>query len=365
MTVIDSFPVGTGKICLMSALTDILNFYKYGLRESDLFGLCEGNLFYFGGLKGKSQEELENVNLLRELNMGGMKYDIMQMVGVLQNVLGLSVEGYRVDGMAELKELVKSHVNGGIPLLALVLRYYLEYSVGYMEDNFSHTVTVYGYDMEQEKVYVTDTFVATKPVSNYKGPLSMENFLKAFNLEKAVFEMVTNERLLAIHPKCQKSFESVPVSLLNRSLVNTALNNLEQKRLTGDIYTGTQALKRFIKEFVQWNEAYSPEFFRRLLQTLHSMITNYGGPYVTCELLAEYIQAIYVRENRNIYREMAEELLELSRLWLIVGNMCFKASLGKAEDVCGRITERLKILLDKEEALYTRIVEGQNRLGVL
>ena len=364
MTIIDQFPVSTGKICLMSALTDILNFYKYGLRESDLFGLCEGNLFYFGGLKGKSQEELLNVNLLRELNMGGMKYNIMQMVGVLQNVLGLSVEGYEVDEMDQLKELVKSHVDKGIPLLALVLRYYLEYSVGYLEDNFSHTVTVYGYDLEQEQVYVTDTFVATKPVSNYKGPLSMDNFLKSFNLQNAVFEMMTKERILAIHPVNKKSFETIPVSILNRSLVNMAVNNLEEKRLTGDIYTGTQALGRFIKEFGQWNELYSPEFFRRLLQTLHNIITNYGGPHVTCELLAEYIQAIYKRENRLIYREMSEELLELSRLWLIIGNMCFKASLGRANDVCGRITERLNLLLDKEEALYTKIVDRRNGLGV-
>jgi hypothetical protein len=348
----------------MSALTDILNFYKYGLRESDLFGLCEGNLFYFGGLKGKSQEELLNVNLLRELNMGGMKYDIMQMVGVLQNVLGLSVEGYKVDEMAQLKELVKSHVDKGIPLLALVLRYYLEYSVGYLEDNFSHTVTVYGYDLEEEKVYVTDTFVATKPVSNYKGPLSMDNFLKSFDLQNAVFEMMTKERILAIHPISKKSFETIPMSVLNQSLVNMAVNNLEEKKLTGDIYTGTQALGRFINEFGQWNELYSADFFRRLLQTLHNIITNYGGPHVTCELLAEYIQAIFKRENRLIYREIAEELLELSRLWLIIGNMCFKASLGRVDDVCGRITERLNLLLDKEEALYTKIVDRRNGLGV-
>lgn len=363
MAIIDHFSVSTGKICFMSALADILNYYQYGLHESELFGLCEGNLFYFGGLNGSTEEELAGANLLRVLKMGGTKYEIMQMFNVLQNVLGLAVEGFEVKDNTDVKGLVKSYIDRGIPLLALVLRYYLEYSAGYRQDKFSHTVTVYGYDFDQEQVYVTDTFVATKPVSNYKGPLSMSNFQRAFDLSGAVFEMVTKERLLAIYPVKICTFDSIPLSILNQSLVHMADNNLRGPMMKGGIYTGMQALRKFMVEFGEWQENYLPETFRRLLKTLHNMITNYGGPYVTCELLAEYLQTIYNRENHLIYREMAEKFLEISRLWLIVGNMCFKASLGRMDDVCGRIMERLAILIVEQEALYMRIVDRRKGLG--
>lgn len=364
MKIIDKFPVSIGKICFMSALADILRFYGYGLRESELFGLCEGNLFYFGGLKGRTQEELEETNLIRELKMGGMKYEIMQMVRVLQNVLGLNVEGFVVNEKIDVKEIIKHYTDRNIPLIALVLRYYLDYSVGYQKDNFSHTVSVYGYDFEQDHVYVTDTFVATKPVSNYKGHMSMTNFEKALDLSRAVFEMVTKERLLAIYPKKVCTFDTIPISELNQSLINIAHNNLQGKMLQDDVYSGIHALRKFISEFCEWQESYQPVLFRQLLRTLHDVITNYGGPFVTNELLSEYISTIYIRENRLIYRDLAEMLSEIRRLWLIVGNMCFKASLGRLDDVCERIVERLNILLMKEEALYTKIIDQRSELGV-
>lgn len=365
MKIIEDFPVTTGKICLISALADILNFYGYGIRESELFGLCEGNLFYFGGLKGRKQEELENAYLLRELNMGGMKYEIMQMVSVLQNTLGLEVEGFELDNIADVKELVKHYIDRGIPILALVLRYYLEYSVGYMQDNFSHTVTVYGYDLEKENVYITDTFVATKPPSNYKGQLSISNFVQAFDLDKAVFEMITKERLLAIHPIKKCTFKTIPIEVLNGSLVNMATNNLQSKELQNGIFTGIQGLRKLIDELGEWQKCYSSDFFQRLLQTVHNIITNYGGPCVTSELISEYINALYSRKNISIYRELSEEFKELHRLWLIIGNMCFKASLGSLDGVCNRILERLEALLAKEEALYMKIVDRQNGLGAI
>lgn len=364
MKIIQPFPVSTGKICFMSALADILNYYNYGVRESDLFGLCEGNLFYFGGLKGANEEELVDVNLLRVLKMGGMKYEIMQMVSVLQEVLGLAVEGFEVNSTTDIKELVKSYIDREIPLLALVLRYYLEYSVGYQKDTFSHTVTVHGYDFEQELVYITDTFEATKPVSNYQGALSLANFRKSFDLSQAVFEMVTQERILAIYPTKGCTLETVPVSTLNQTLVHMAENNLAGQKIQGDILTGVSAMAQLIHEFAEWREMYSPELFQKLLQTLHNFITNYGGPYVTLELLAEYVKAIYARTNERIYQEIGDMFLEIRRLWLILGNMCFKASLGKIDGVCERITERLKVLASEEERVYTKIVDQCKGLGM-
>lgn len=366
MRIIKNFPVTTGKICFMSALTDILNFYKYDLSESDLFGLCEGKLLYFGGLKGRSQEELKNKNLLRELNMGGIKFEIMQMVNVLQNVLGLSVESYETLVESELKKIIKENIDRGIPLLALVLRYYLEYGMDYNRDKFSHTVTVYGYDFEQEQLHVTDTFVNTKPISNYKGTLAFSNFIKALDLSPAVFKMVAKERILAIKPEKKQAFQTIPIHTLNMSLVNMAKNNLEGKVIQEGIATGIYALDKFINEFGEWRKQYSMEFFQIILQALHSVITNYGGPYVTNELLSDYLKGIYLRNNRTIYRDMAEQSLELRRLWLVAGNMCFMASMGKTDgDICERLLQRFKTIYEKEESFYTGILEKQSGMGLI
>lgn len=360
MYYIKDFQVNTGKICLISALTDILNYYQYDLEEGDLFGLCEGQLFYFGGLNERKEEELTDINLLRELKMGGMKYEIMQMFKVLQNVLNLKIQGYELQDKATLQPIIESYIDRNIPLIAFTLRYYLEYCENYYQkDKFSHTIAVYGYDFEQDQIYVTDTFVATKPVSNYKGVLSLNNFISALDLSEAVFEMANKECLVAIYPKDKNIPTEIPFNILNKSLVNIAKNNLSGNIIQGKIFTGINGMKKFNEEFKTWKGQYSVNLLKQLLKTVHNLITNYGGPYVTSGLLAEYVEKIYCVSQDAFYLELKDKFLDIQRRWLIIANMCFKTSLGNINDAYERISNYMEQLIDKQESIYLQILGNE------
>lgn len=351
---ISDFPVSTGKICFMSALVDILRYYHVDVNEGDLFGLCEGNLFYYGGIEHLSVEELNYANLIREFSMGGMKYDVMQMLDVLKETIGLNVDAFTESD--NIRSIIKEHISKDIPILSLVLRYYLEYGPGYKVDNFSHTITVYGIDEEKDNLYVTDTFVATKPISNYKGTLLMEHFLQSLDLSKAVFEMATPNRLFAIYPNNPVTFSSIPLETLNRSLINMAKKNLDGKMIDQHIYTGINALNKFSDDFEKWLDMYEDSLLTKILEAIHLLITNYGGPYVTCGLLGEYLNRIFLRENNIIYKNLADELVQLQRLWLICANMCYRASMNIKKDYIRKIIDKLHNIILQQKTLYEHIV---------
>ncbi len=356
MKYIKDFKVSTGKICLISAITDILNYYEYNLKEEDLFGLCEGQLFYFGGLDEKSEDELKDVHLLRELKMGGMKYDIMKMFELIQNILNVEIVGYEYQNSNHLQSIIKEYVDKNIPLIAFASRYYLEYFDNCSKDKFSHTIAVYGYDFEKDQVYVTDTYVATKPVSTYKGPLSLNNFIKALDLSEVVFEMPTKKSLIAVYPKDKNIMTDLPFQIRINSLVNIAKNNLSGSVIQHKIYTGIDGMRKFVQEFKTWKHQYSVNLLKQLLKTVHNLITNYGGPYVTNGLLAGFIEELYNVNRQPFYLELQGRFINIQKQWLIIANLCFKASLGDIFDSYDRISNYIERLIDEQELLYFKLL---------
>ncbi|MBS5934196.1 MAG: BtrH N-terminal domain-containing protein [Clostridiales bacterium] len=352
--IISDFPVGIGKICFMSALVDILHYYDVDLNEGDLFGLCEGNLFYYGGIEHLSTAEINHTNLIREFRMGGMKYDVMQILDVLKKSIGLNIDAFRESD--NINNIINEYISKDIPILSLVLRYYLEYCPGYKVDNFSHTITIYGIDDDNDRLYVTDTYLATKPISNYKGKMLMDNFIKSLNLSNAVFNMTTPYRLFAIYPNSRVTFKSIPIKTLNRSLINMANKNLDDNIIDGNIYTGIKALNKFSVDFEKWLEIYEDSILKTILEAVHLLITNYGGPYVTCGLLGEYLNRIFLREDTIVYRNLADEFIELQRLWLIIGNMCYRSSMDIKKDYIIKIIDKINNLILKQKRLYESIV---------
>lgn len=353
---IENFPVNKGKICLMSQISDILSFYGYHLNESCLLGLCEGYQFYYGGLSDRpNQRDLRNL-----IKLGGMKYDIPMMLYRLKESLGLAVDGYIPEVKLDAEHFIRSYVDQNIPVLAFVMAYELAYSVSYRKDSLSHAIGIYGYDFDRGLVWVTDTYVNTKPVSSYQGELGVSHLVKGFDLSGALFDMQSEERMYALYPKHPRDFLQIPTEDLNQTLVKAAGDNLSGMQYRGGILGGIEAIASLERDYSMWGRSFDPDTLMNLMKALHNQITNFGGPAVTSRMMAEYLEAIYGREKKMAYRNFSRQFYQLYCLWQMVGNLCYKNAL-KGDYADSHVTGRLGEIRELSKQLYHGILQEFER----
>jgi hypothetical protein len=353
---INWFPVDIGRICLVSAIKNILNYYGCNLNESELYGLCEGHLFYFGGLANQNECDLKGKNMLREIRMGSMKYNLEELLERLESVLNLDIEKYPFRSEEEVRQLIEYYIQKKMPVLSLVLRKYLSYTPKDKADNISHAITVIGYDWNKNVVEIADNYIPTIPVSKYVGSLDFAHYLASFDLSKAVFEMKSENRIIAVNPRKDFRYQLDPLHKKN-ALAHIAKQNLEGGVIDSDIIVGIDGIKRFKEEIFTWQNNYSPKLLKDIYMTLHNLITNFAGPYVSFDLLGNICMDLYQATNEKTFQRMANQAEKIKKNWLLIGNLCAKAAnLLEDKSIYKRIVNYLDIIIEMEEVFYTELL---------
>lgn len=351
MKIIENFPVNTGTICLMSQLNDILSYHGYHLNESCLLGLCEGYQFYYGGLNDRHNKDTRAL-----LKLGGMKFDIPQMIHRLKECLGIAVIEYVPEEDTHTREFIRTYVGMEKPLLAFVMANELEYSASYKKDAHSHAIGIYGYDFEKDLIWVTDTYVNTKPVSSYRGELTFSHLTRGFDLSEALFEMQSRERMYALYPVCQQDFHIIPLEELNGTLIRAASDNLNGISYKGGIVGGIESMLLLEQDYETWHRDFDSNTQVYLMKALHNQITNFGGPAVTNKMMADYVKYIYDREKKPMYLSFQQQFYRLYCLWQIAGNLCYKNAL-KGTDTEGKVMIYFAEIRRLSKQLYEDILD--------
>ncbi|MCP4154846.1 MAG: BtrH N-terminal domain-containing protein [bacterium] len=349
----ENFPLSTGKICLMSCLRDILNYFGFGVDESMVFAFTEANMFHFKPIPEENFNRPEPVDFIKHLKLGGMKYNIPEMLAALCKKTGLEMESITGTDDKENKIFIKKYLDNKSPLLGLVNRFYMTYNPKKYRDRVSHAVNVYGYDFTNDAVYVSDTYIPTIPVSGYQGILPLQDFLNSLKFRKNIFNMEIREKLVAFNPGLAPQLERIAVPTCKEAMYNIAGSYFAGKRLDKDLLTGKDALKEFIREYRFWADSLSLESINQLFKLIHSRLTNYGGPYLTNLLLADFAALLNSREPNEFHRYMTESYTQLARHWTIIANLFLKATMGKLESVKANIPQHLERLAIQEEELYS------------
>lgn len=353
---IEDYSVSIGKICLISAIKNILNYYGNNLTESELFCLCEGHLFYFGGLNNYSEIKLERKNLLRELKMGSMKYDFEEILLTLKRVLNINVESHPFTDSKNVKQLIEYYIQKNIPVLSLVLRKYLSYTPQHLADYISHVITVVGYDWKREIVEIADNYIPTIPISRYIGPLDLKDYFLALDLEKSVFEVKSTSRLIAIIPAEHFKYQ-IDIEHKKDSLIRIAKRNMEGGVVEKDIETGIGGIRKLRDEISIWNQIYSKEMRKKIYITLHNLITNYAGPVISFEFLEKNCLDIFKRTCEIRYLHSSSLASDIKKKWMIVGNLCAKAAyLQSDKSLYNNIIFRIDEIAKVEETFYQQIM---------
>lgn len=351
------FPVSTGRICLMSCISDIFNFYRLSVNESVVFTVSEASLFYYRHYDIHHEFAKNEPVKLFSLKMGGMRYDIPLMIDNILDYFDMDISKQSGYEMVEVKEFIKKHIDLKLPVLSLLSRRHLEYMDKSFRDNITHSTNLTGYDWDNNVLYVNDTFIPTVPVKYYCGYLSFDNYYDSLTCSKDIFNKDFTFRNLVFVPQNSRPFTDYPITYKLEPLKRVANNFLSAESLDKDIKTGLKAYNEFLEDYKSWmKESATPEMLN-LMKIIHHRLTNFGGPMITNQLLAEYIECLINTDNNLKYQLLKNKFIDLSKKWFIIANIFCKASLGKMEEVKLNLYNRLVDIVSEEESIYTEIMQ--------
>jgi len=357
---LENVSVSTGKICIMSCITDMLNYCNLKVDESTIFTFAEAQLFYY---KPVTIEELETCKgdlPLFSIKMGGMKYDIAEMIGSISNSFGLKTEFQAGYDKYDIKQFITKHIDNEQPIIALLSRKHLDYMNAELRDDISHSINITGYDWTKNKIYIGDTYIPTIPIKNYIGSLDFESYYKSLIASKDIFNKQLSFRNIAIDGKGGTSFEDLTFEQKVNPLAKIADCFFHGEELEDGNLVGQKAYHEFLTSVEQWMAKEQSPVILKLFRIIHHRLTNFGGLTITYSLLAEYIGKLFQYTKDTEYQELQNLFLTLIKKWSVIANMFCKASLGRYEDVRKSITSKIEEAIILEEKVY-RMIETLNK----
>ncbi|MCL4557188.1 MAG: BtrH N-terminal domain-containing protein [Deltaproteobacteria bacterium] len=140
-TIVKNWVHVPGRHCASTALADLMRFYGYGLTEPECFCIGAGLGFWY----------IEGLNPSRILHFRSR--DIEE---VFFRNIGVDFTWAETDSRDDIRTALLSSIDGGMPVLLRTDIFYLDYYKS--KTHFpGHVVVLWGYDLEDNTAYVSDT----------------------------------------------------------------------------------------------------------------------------------------------------------------------------------------------------------------
>lgn len=355
MTQISQFKTNRSRICMMGCIVDILNYYGFSVDESIIFVLSSGNYFYYKSsvLLNGSENKTESPHVI----MSSMQYDLPKIFSNISKVLNLETEiSCSVKG-DEIKDFIRNNIDKKHPVISILSKEYLCYMEKRNRDKVPHVANIIGYDFVKNNIYISDTYIPSIPVKIYSGLLSWDNYQKALLSSKDMFNKDFTYRSIVYLPSETNSFVKLSLQNKIKPLKEMAFNYFQEKYVDEDIMCGQFALEHFINDIEGWLSMDKTQSVLNIFRTLSIHINNYGGQFITNQLMAEYMGYLYNTYQIKKYQKLKNKFDNLSNEWFVVANLLLKASFGKIDDVKKGICDRLKIIYEAENNIYQSFLQ--------
>jgi hypothetical protein len=337
---------------MMGCMADVFSYYGFVVDESIIFSLSSGIYFYY-----KNFNNSKNKSESTQIIMSSMQYDIVKIFDNISKTLNLqaticcSIKG------AEIKEFIDYNIGKNQPIISILSRKPLEYMEKRSRDNAPHVANIIGCDFPENNIYISDTYVPSVPITTYSGLLSWDNYNEALLSVKDMFDKEYTFKSIVYLPLKINPLDVLSLKNKIKPLNEMAKEYYQTKYIYEDFMYGRFALKHFIDDVENW---LSMEITPALLNIFRSMsvqISNYGGQYITNQLMAEYMGYLFKTYGNTIYQRLKDEFSSLSKKWFIISNLLMKASFGKMDDVRDNICNRLKDIFELEDIIFQALLE--------
>ena len=340
--------------CLLGSLRTIFEFWnsEIELTESAILGLGFGYSFRYGYYLGSENKRCA-IKFMPDIPCFHIFLD-QKMLNEFAGLIGIEVVESCGSLFEEMINNLKSEIAQSRPVMLPVNNEYLTYLPDELRYVMGRFVVCYGWSDIENKVYVVDQFIPSKPLSKYMGSLSIESFISAIDLYPVAKD--NDFRSWNFRP-AQKKSEIDYIRLLKRSVANFLTNTVEEYTFKNSkvlYYSGVSGIRRFKEDLIQIVENGIQEDEKQWLLEVRNLLISFGGPVKARKLYVDFID--WIERKIGTQDELKEELIKIYNTWTMVANVIFKAANNYDIKALSRTAKMLDDLIIMEENVVKNIL---------
>ena len=281
--VLNNFKSRLSKICYMGILNDILQFHGIQTKESSLLGLSAGWLFRFGFSNTQTLFSPIYMTTQDLCVVDDGVYDQNILYTVLKKHYGLIAKEVECKNISSAWDTIRYELeNCRIPMVSIFLSD-LPYLPKALQTKDGHYIALYGYDLRQDKLYMADSLVLTKPRKIFQGDIPLQSFLQALQHRidqdgcVRLFQYEKSEEFK--QPDINDHLHSIS------TIIEANKYNQISCLFGGSINAGAKAYNEFINSIHNIIELFNDSGAKNNLNKLYAGITSHSGPVVCRSLL--------------------------------------------------------------------------------
>jgi len=371
MNIVNNFIHKVGQHCESSAMRDLLEFYGFTMTEAMVFGLDATMGFgFFDTTNYKSFIPISEIFFF----LGG-KQGTINPNSLACRLLGIKMRKQSYTDANKAWEESKKFINQNIPLILRIDLGYLPYFEEKGNFHFGgHTITLAGYDDEEEFAFVGDTeFKGFQkvPISQLKKGRSSEFGPKFMHPHNTQFSM--QRRGDEKHPPLSAGVKLAIQEVAN-NMLRPSMNNM-----------GIQGLKLFANSIPKWKEKLQGEFInatgekvsraRIMFELIHGYIETWGtGGAIFRNLYKEFLEELinypllrkgskaWSEEEFKILKDCIPLISDSATSWTLIAET-LKNAVNKHEDTCldtidtKELQNIVLFILKREEELFLNLLK--------
>lgn len=349
--VIDGFVPLSGKNDATTAIREVIKYYGVNLSEEMLFGLGGGLYFYY-----------YNMRNLKHPMIGGRALPQKFEENLTQHS-HINIQIKTADTEKAAWNSLKSRIITNHPVIAYVEMSELEYLHMPEDQRFgSHCVTVFGFDEEENVVYVSDRDQPGYPitVSSFENPqyhhlVPIPELIKARSSNKEPF--APNNIWLEI----EWNF----YHFLTRFQIFTAIKeNMIQFLNAPKTNEGLRAINLFARSMDKWKD-WSAEKLKRAALNSFIMIDQIGGNGGGAfrKMYGHFLLEASHQAAAPALGAIGEQYLFLGEQWEEVGHLFFQLYQGEQPDILEHIKEKIMQIAIVEKGLANQLISVINAIS--
>jgi hypothetical protein len=349
--IIEGFTPLSGKNDITTAIREVIKYYGVNLSEEMLFGLGGGLHFYYFNMRSLPHPVLGARMLPRKFEEN------------LARNSHINIQIKRAEDETSAWNLLRSKLILNHPVIVYVEMSELDYLHMPADQSFgSHCVTVFGFDEEQQVVYISDRDQVGFPitVSPHEQPQSF-HIIPIAELSRA--------RISKLEPFPPENIwleiEWNYYHFLTRSQIISAINeNMVQFLNVPNPNEGLRAIRLFAHSMEKWKN-WSAEKLKRAALNAFIMIDQIGGSGGGAyrKMYGQFLLEAAHQAAVPAFGAVGEQYLILGDHWDDVGHLFFNLYQGEQPDILEEIKNKLLQIVFVEKGLANQLLSVINAIS--
>lgn len=344
--ILNNLKPATGYHSLSNSISKLFKYYGYELDEIMIFGLASALDFSYSDIR---PNQLPHI-------YGRIKPN--EFEDNLSKILNIKIKVRETVSKKKAMEELINQINKGHPVIVYVDVAYIPYlNIPEFYHFGGHTIIVYGYDDEQEIVYISD-----RDTKGYK--ITMSNLEKPDDFHILTFDnlsLARSSKEKPLPPKNRwlsldlKNIREVSREIIINSIdinINNMLNDTLQN-------CGVEAIKYFSHKLLEWGNL-NDEQLHHSAYGAFTMINKVGSTGGGCyrKIYGNFLREVGEMIDDEFLIKCGVEFLKIGDYWDDIANQFLQITNTLERTYLDSISNKLLAIYLREKEILLRIKEN-------